>query len=578
MTRNNIKYTNQIFNRLGIGRSNLTFFVIVILAVFLRFYNLSNVPPSASLDEASIGYNAYSIIKTGRDEYGTYLPVLLRAYDDWRPALYVYLVIPFVKLLGLNVLAIRLPSVVLSVATVIAVYFLVKELFPKANKFSLPFWRIQFSIGEIATLLLAISPWHIYISRLGHEANAGLAFVVFGILFFFKAIHYNTVQYYSKRINLFLILSVFFFALSFISYQAEKIFIPILGAGVFFIFRDKILKRKKELLLGILVSSVFLIPFLKETFSPNSLIRFSATNIFDASQDRFWKEAILLGRAVENRDILGQVIHNRRIVAVRLLVEGYISHLNPKWLFTNSSSESFKAPNIGLLNLWESPLIVMGIFVLIFSKLVDPKNKKLIFLWFFLAPLPAAIATQAPHAMRSYNFLPTWQIFAALGLTYMFFKLQKLKVLLLLFSFALFVIVSLADIYKNYFIVFPKEQSSSFQYALSQTIPYVLSQQEKYEKIVFSNQDNLYQSYMLFLFHSRYDPWLYRQQGGTKSGGFAETHKFDKFEFRPIEWNKEKKSKNILYIGNPTDFGEEKAIFNGYYLDKKIGTKVVYIK
>ena len=112
-------------------------FIIIAIAAFLRFYNISSVPPSASLDETSIGYNAYSILKTGADEYGTKFPILLRAYDDWRPALYVYLVIPFIKLFGLNVLAVRLPSVILSVLTVVATYFLTRKMFsvnPKDRK------------------------------------------------------------------------------------------------------------------------------------------------------------------------------------------------------------------------------------------------------------------------------------------------------------------------------------------------------------------------------------------------------------------------------------------------------------
>ena len=91
---------------------------ILLIAIFFRFYNLSNVPPSASLDEVSMGYNAYSILHTGRDEYGNNLPILLRAYDDWRPALYVYLVIPFVKALGLDIFSVRLPSAILSLCII----------------------------------------------------------------------------------------------------------------------------------------------------------------------------------------------------------------------------------------------------------------------------------------------------------------------------------------------------------------------------------------------------------------------------------------------------------------------------
>ena len=111
--------------------------LIIAIAIFFRFYNLSYVPPQPSVDEVSIGYNAYSILKTGADEYETKFPVLLRAYDDFRPALFVYLVVPFVALFDLNVLAIRLPSAILGVLAVLGTYFLVKELFPNFKKFSI---------------------------------------------------------------------------------------------------------------------------------------------------------------------------------------------------------------------------------------------------------------------------------------------------------------------------------------------------------------------------------------------------------------------------------------------------------
>src|SRR3989344_6012623 len=96
--------------------TNIFLFIIILLAaVFLRFYRLDVIPPHPSLDEVSIGYNAYSILQTGKDEFGYKLPILLRAYDDWRPAHYTYLVIPFVEFFGLNVFAVRLPSVLLSI-------------------------------------------------------------------------------------------------------------------------------------------------------------------------------------------------------------------------------------------------------------------------------------------------------------------------------------------------------------------------------------------------------------------------------------------------------------------------------
>ena len=77
---------------------------------------------------------------------------------------------------------------------------------------------------------------------------------------------------------------------------------------------------------------------------------------------------------------------------------------------------------------------------------------------------------------------------------------------------------------------------------------------------------------MFFLFYTQYDPKLYQLQGGSVSGGFDKTHQFGKFEFRPIDWNKEKKDGKNLYVGNPTDLSGSFKTF--FYLNGKEGVKL----
>jgi len=548
---------------------NKLIFILTIAAV-LRFWNLWIVPPSASLDEASIGYNAYSVLKTGRDEYGEFPIISQRGYDDWRRSTYLFLTLPFIAFFDLNPVSVRLPAVILSVLTVVATYFLVRELFPKANKFSI--FNFQFSIGEIATLLLAISPWHIYISRLGHESNACLSFLVFGVLFFLQG---NKDKSMAK-----IFLSLIFFTLSMISYYSGQVFIPLFVVGLLFLYRKNILSivlSDKKKLIPFLIFLIILIPVVIAIFSPEALVRFQGTSTFkpEAHSEMFAKRVEMRNRALESNDLIGTIIYNRHLFPIQVFIEGYLSHFKIEWLFTNSSNEPHKVPNLGLLYIWQAPFILLGAILFVFSRLIDIRRKLLIFMWFFLGPLPASIATQAPHAMRSYNFVLIWQIFAGFGLVYAFYKLQKFKILTL-FAFGILILFSLVTFYKNYFVIFPKEQSSSFQYVLSQAIPFVLSEERNYSKIVFSNKDNLYQSYMFFLFYSKYDPKLYQKLGGTKSGGFAETHLFDKYEFRPIKWDKENKDPDILYVGNNEDFPENvETIKTVNYLNGELGIKIV---
>src|SRR3990167_8100088 len=113
-------------------KTTLLLACIVGLAFFLRIYKVTQIPPALSWDEVSIGYNAYSILKTGRDEHGRYMPVdAFVAYGDYKPVLPVYLTVPFIALFGLNELAVRLPSALAGTLTVLLTYFLVLELFGK---------------------------------------------------------------------------------------------------------------------------------------------------------------------------------------------------------------------------------------------------------------------------------------------------------------------------------------------------------------------------------------------------------------------------------------------------------------
>lgn len=543
------------------NKTNIFLLLILILGLFFRIYNLSSIPPSASLDEASIGYNAYSLLRTGADEYDNRFPLLLRAYDDWRPALYVYLVIPCIKIFGLNIFAVRLPSVILSIFTMIATYFLTKAILN--NQEYLMNKKINNkTIALLTTLLLAISPWHIYLSRLGHEANAGLAFFIFAMTFFIKR-------------NLFL--SFLFFTLSFMSYQSEKIFVPLMLLSIVLIYKNELVKFKKQLFLSLILCLIILTPFIRETLSPHALIRFQATNIISANKARFDKNAINLKQAVDTGDNLRKIIYNRRILIARIIFEGYTSHFNHSWLFANQFNDKHKIPGIGLMYFWEMPVLIIGLIILIIKK-IDWKIKMLLILWLLISPISAAVTTDSPHAMRSYTFLPVVQIISALGIISIFNLLKNRFLQISSFVFFItLIITSLICLYKQYFIVFPKTQSSSFQYALSKAIPFVLNIQKFHENVIFSNQNNLYQSYMFFLFYSQYDPAVYQKEGGTESGGFAEDHNIGKYIFRPIKWSKELKNGSILYVGNIDDFSGETQVLKEFsYLDGQPAIKIVY--
>src|SRR5215469_10491213 len=132
--------------------------ISVLLSFFFAVYKSNTAPPGFDSDEAAFSYNAYSILNTGADEYGTFLPVRLKSFGDYKMPLYTYLSIPFISVMGLNEASARALNTFLALLFPIAVYFLSKQLFK--NKV----------IGVMSALLISVSMGKGIIEREAHEA------------------------------------------------------------------------------------------------------------------------------------------------------------------------------------------------------------------------------------------------------------------------------------------------------------------------------------------------------------------------------------------------------------------------
>lgn len=540
----------------------LIFGAVIFIAIFFRFYNLSSVPPQPTVDEVALGYNAYSILKTGKDEYGTKFPILLRAYDDWRPALYVYLVIPFVALFDLNVFAVRLPSVILSTFSIISVYFLIREL-SKNHKSSIINHKSE-ALSLLSAALLAISPWHIYISRLGHEVNASFSFFIFGLLFFFRFLNH-------KKWNLYL--SAIFFALSFDSYQSTKLVVPLMLLVLGILHFKTLVANKKIVIISVVIGFIIALPIIATSFDENALIRFKGTSLLSTSDEYFRVARGRLDNDRKSGDFIGPIFDNSKAASLRLISHAYLSHLDPVWLFINEGGEQFKAPTIGLLYLFELPLILMGLLFL--TKIgVESKNIILIIVWAAIAIIPGGITNGYAHPMRIFSILPIPQILAAVGFMVFLNYLKKFRLVILIGSLFVVLLFSLW-FFHSYFTLVPRELSRHFQYGVIQALEEADNLDENYDRVVVSNRDRLFESYMFYLYFKEYDPLKYQESGGTVSGGFAEEHKIGKYEFGSID---DKIYPNTLYILNPDELKSNMKIIKEIpYLDGKAALVIAEI-
>lgn len=513
---------------------------ILIIASLLRLVKLDSVPISPDWDEVSLGYNAYSIMQTGKDEYGKFLPVVLRSFDDYKPALYAYLAIPSVKFFGLRIFAARLPSAIFGVLAVLGTFLMIKELF-KRNDLAL-----------LSSFLLAISPWHIQFSRVAFESNVGLAFNIFAALFLL----------YGLKKPIFLIVSIVLMALNLYAYQSEKVFTPLLALTFVILFRKEFFSiSKKFIFLAVIFGLLISLPMASFLFTnKNSLERARGVSIFSQAYPQGKAQKALDDQI--NNDKLGFIFDNRRVFYAKEIASGYLSHFDLNWLFIRGDIARHHAPNMGLLYLFELPFLLVGFYYLFFRKEYG-RARALIFVWFLIAPIPASITSGVPHAIRTLNFLPTFQIFTALGIVSAIASISNIKhqilniqiKYLIFISCFLFFIFNFVYYLNQYFVQQNIFNAKEWQYGYAK----IISDEafEKYKKIVVSNEGSMDQSYMFFLFYLKYPPKDYQLHSEFASGGFRENHKFGKFEFRPIVWEKEIKSNDTIYVGRPSDFGQD---------------------
>ena len=464
------------------------FAAILVCGIILRFYALGDVPSSLNWDEVSWGYNAYSILKTGHDEHGAFMPLSFKAFGDFKQPVYVYLASFPIGLFGLTAFAVRFPSAFLGSLTIPFVWLLVFELFRKEKS--------RYVVSLFSMLFFSISPWSIQFSRVAYEANVGLFFVVSGVALFLRGL--NEKKYYYNYIGIALL------SVSGYSYHSEKIFTPVLFIVILFWSHFTFHVRKKFLLIFFLLfflGNIFWILDARTTARGRSVTFVSnQTQILkNSTQEMIFDSS--------KGDRLGLLFHNRRIVYLKKYLENYLSHFDPNQLFVTGDSARHHAFGVGILYIVSLPFILIGMIT------VNKKRYWLIFAWLLLAPVASALAIDAPNASRSLIFLPTWHIFEALGVVYLWFSFKKFRA----WVFAvilIFYLINFAYYLHNYFAHTNIEYGIYWQAGYKEAMHEAYGYQNLGKRVIFA--PSYEQPYIFYLFYTKYDPANYLSTGGSE--------------------------------------------------------------
>ncbi|MDP2638379.1 MAG: glycosyltransferase family 39 protein [Candidatus Levybacteria bacterium] len=504
--------------------------IIFFIAVLFRFVNLSSYPAGFHIDEASLGYNGYSLLLTGKDDNGNSFPLYIDMFGDNRPSGYHYLTIVPIVFFGLTEFATRFPAALIGSLTVFAMFFLASVIFN--NK----------AISLLSALLIAVSPWHIVISRASGEAVVALFLIITGFSLLLQGLMENK--------NKPIILGAILVSISYFLYHTPRVFVPLVFTGLISFLYPLWKGRGKFLYAKILTVVIFLcgITLLLVFVIKGGTGRYSQVNIFNNFETNFFISQERQEDALANSSAyISRIVHNKITNYLRVFSDNYLNYFSGSFLFSKGGLPLwYNVPRMGLMYIIELPFLIFGAYVLIKSRNL---MHKLPILWLVIAPVVAAITMDdIPNVNRAIVMIPALEIIVAVGLFNAVAYFGKNKML-----FAkLIVVLFLGNIFyfsHQYFINATVHNNWYRNNGFSEMMKVVNENYDKYDSIVISKfQGGIYP---LVLFYSKYNPATYQKEGSPKN---ADYKGFGKFFFVPqdcpsVSGNKKNPlSKKTLYL------------------------------
>lgn len=507
--------------------------IIVLLAIFLRTLYLGDVPAGLHRDEAFLGYNAYSILKTGKDINGTFLPLHLESFL-YSPAGYSYFSIPFIKIFGLSPFSVRFASAFFGILTVIVIYFLVKELLPKAKL-----------VAIISAFLIAVSPWHINLSRTATENTIAVFFTILGALLYIFWIKRNKWYYFFG--------TFLSFGITIFLYQASKALLPFFIPLVILVFLHNREKRKKIAYACIGFSIFVILPLFFILSQKELVLRLRTVSIFATQETALVLEDHILTDGVMNVPVLqARIFHNKIVMYPQQFLQNYFSHFSYSFLFTDKGfPDRYRVPLIGLLYIIELPFLLFGAFKLLQQ---ERKTGLFLFCWMLIVPIGSGLTfDDIPNLQRVLLMSPVFSIITAYGIYAFLRKKNCITVKLLGFSFGIILCYSFSFYLHQYYIHALRYRPWYRQDGYKELIAIVNSLLPKYKKAIITNRESA--PTIFFLFYGKYDPGTFQKE--TKYSilrdfdrvGFAK-YEFSEDECPLVSLETKKREKDTIYVNS----------------------------
>ena len=503
---------------------------IFILSAVLRFYKLGSVPYGFYQDESAIGYNALSILETGKDEYGKSFPLYFKSFGDYKLPIYIYSTVVSIAVFGLNEFAVRFPSTFFGFLTVIIFYFFVNEL-TKNKKLAL-----------VATFLLAVNPWHLHYTRATFEVSICLFLFVLGTWLLL-------LSFRKKIVGLFL-LGTLCFILNLYTYNLTRLFSPVLYFYIILFYRKQFVKTPRiELVITTVTSIILLVPFVATLLYSGGASSAKGTFLFTSSA----VQASLLelrSYLVHTPSLFSKLFFNSLTLSFWQYLQNLVSYFSVSFFFISGSPHgNHGMGNVGQFYLVELPFMIYGVFVMLRQKL---QYVYLLIGWGMLVILIASLTRDVPHATRSFFLIVPLVIFSAAGFLSVWNYLKKLNLRIRCVGIAFILCIfayNMVYYFTSYYIRFPVAYAKSWR-SEDRTLSLFLKDNDgKYDKVIFDKQAGFV--YTSLLFYLPYPPATFQEsvkRDPDDSEGFSNVSAFGKYFFRDIDWEHDLVQEKTLII------------------------------
>src|SRR3989344_277528 len=501
--------------------------IIVFLASFLRLYHLSSTPISLNHDETAIGYNAYALLKTGADEHGSFLPLSLKSFGDWKLPFYPVVTIVSVLFFGLSEFAVRLPSALAGIVGIVLTYLISQELF-KQKRLSL-----------MIALLYALSPWGIYFSRIAYETNLALSIFLLGLYLF--------LLFLKKRLGKYLIVTAFLFGITLFTYHAYVLFMPLFVISLIALYRKHFAVSSTS----ITAATIFLLFVLGSVISTQqgSLQKVSSVSIINDKNVIYQRAEKFRGDKAQKNPFVERILHTKFSAVPYQITQNYVAAFSPAFLFDKGGEKLLHTTGeFGNLYLLDGLLLIIGVAAFFWKR--EPAWKVLA-IWLFIGMIPSAITRDAPSSTRLFIILTVLLIFAGYG-AFTLLKFVRGKNIFKEFIVAgigILYLINVIYFLDIYFTHMNTHRAIFLHYGYKQVVE--LTKRYPQYTVVMKGPENF--PYVSFLFYEKYDPILFRKEVlyyPPTAEGFIFVKQFGKYRFvDKIDYTNLKEK--TIYIDNP---------------------------